>query len=62
MLKNTIRTAVKDRVLADNSGLSSNQIEELASDTHSLVIDDTSEGSDDTTYSSNKILSLIRGV
>ena len=62
MLKNTIRTAVKDEVLADNSGLSSNQIEELASDAHSLIIDDTSEGSDDTTYSSNKILSLIRGV
>lgn len=60
MAKNTISTPVKDGVKADNSGLSSNKIEEIAGKVSSLVIDDN-ETSTDKTFSSNKILSLLRG-
>lgn len=58
MAKNSIFDPTKDGVKADNSGYSSNQIDELINESAAAVIDDDAAG-DDTVYSSAKIYSLL---
>lgn len=62
MAKNTISTPIKDGVKADNSTYSSNMIEKIVKNAADAIIDDSSEGSDNSTFSSAKIIELISQV